>query len=402
MKSILALSFWILLNTCLLAQSRGVINCHDRESIPAWEMPGSIVDLRQLSCGQSVVILGVDRGYVKVQIFENLLGYVEARYVQSLENQSGIDSTPKDLYEKSVGLPQTQEQQIQQREEQPRMVIQPPPPPPPFPTGTQKAAKSGKSDEGKQRRHEAGLYFDLSHIYYGEKDFMRNTGMMWGVSGDYTYRPNKFMLKADARFSFGSVDYWSNGTGTASDLRDYNFETRFTLGYDLGTSDKASFTPFIGLGYRYLFDGEGGTQTTTGAYDYDRKSNYLYSPIGMEAMFRLGRSWSLGVTGEYDLFWHGWQYSELEKAKVGLVPLKNDQNDGWGVRSSVKIIKRFGKIDFAIEPYFRYWDIKESDIDVNITGILGSIGQDYVFVGYPAIEPKNSTMEWGAKIGIRF
>jgi hypothetical protein len=81
---------------------------------------------------------------------------------------------------------------------------------------------------------------------------MNNKGIMWGVSGDYTFHPHDFMFKLDGRFSLGDIDYWSNETGTAAGMRDYNFETRFSFGYNLMASDKASFTPFIGFGYRYL------------------------------------------------------------------------------------------------------------------------------------------------------
>ena len=386
MKSILSLSFWILLNTCLFAQSRGVINCRERAGIPLWEKPGSIVVLRMLSCGQTVPILSLDHGYIKTQINGNLLGYVEAQYVQPLENQGEVDSAAKDLIQKSVGLPQTQEQQIPQLEEPARISIQPPPP-----AGTQKAAKSYKSDQAQPRRHEAGVYFEISHRKYQEPSLgMQESGMMYGVSGDYTYRSKNFMLKAEGRFAFGDVDY-SSPSGEFDGIRDYDYETRFAVGYDLKTaSRKASFTPFIGVGYRYLFDG----LSKVGSGGYDRKSNYLYSPMGMETKFRLGREWSLGLIGEYDLFWHGWQKSELGDTDPALDTAANDQKGGWGTRASIRITKNIGRIGFAVEPFFRYWNIDKSNI-VNIT----SNGDP---TGYMAFEPANSSTEWGTRIGIRF
>jgi hypothetical protein len=74
-----------------------------------------------------------------------------------------------------------------------------------------------------------------------------------------------------------------------------------------------------------------------------------------------------------------------------------------GARGLVEIIRSFGKLDFAIEPYFRYWLIQQSDYDVDIVGTLGFYAEDFlILVGSPGFEPKNSTMEWGIRAGIRF
>ena len=248
----------------------------------------------------------------------------------------------------------------------------------------------------KPRRHQAGPGFEVSNIYYDEPDFMRNKGFMYGVSGDYTYHPDNFMFRLDGRFSSGNVDYWSSGTGTAAGIRDYNFETRFSFGYDIRTtSGNPAFTPFVGLGYRYLFDG----LSAVGPGGHDRKSNYLYSPLGMEAVFRLKGRWSLGLVGEYDLFWHGWQYSEtgdlLVVPDLLMLPdfvAKNDQDGGWGARGSVRLTRNLGRIDFLCEPYFRYWSIDASD--------TFELLSPYFF--FSLREPANTTTEWGLRIGIRF
>lgn len=336
--------FILILCCSAFSEERGVIQCDSDSAshVPAWVAPDLPYVTEQLNCGQMVSVVGLERGYVKIQIGERF-GYVDAKFV----------ILPETL------IPRTTEQEGQVADTAPSVG-----------------------------RHEGGLNFETSNVYYDEPHFARNKGFMYGVSGDYTFRPNDLMLKVDGRFSFGDVDYW--GTGTAEGIRDYNFETRFSAGYDFKTvSKRASFTPFMGFGYRYLFN----TFSSAGQGAYDRKSNYLYSPVGMETMFRMGSGWSLGLAGEYDLFWHGWQYSELKEAGIAVAPLKNDQNDGWGARGSVRILKNFAKIDFAIEPYFRYWDIEDSDLmpDLSLQGII--------FLGG---EPANTTTEWGLKVGIRF
>jgi hypothetical protein len=61
------------------------------------------------------------------------------------------------------------------------------------------------------------------------------------------------------------------------------------------------------------------------------------------------------------------------------------QNTGYGLRFSGKVSKKIdAKTSVFIEPFIRYWDIANSD----------------VVSGYP--EPKNNTLEYGAKIGISF
>lgn len=367
-RSLLVLSLSLLLCASAFPQDSGTIQCDPgMDRVPTWVAPGRAYVITYLNCGQMVSVVGLERGYVRIRIGENF-SYVDAKYVR---------------------LAYSQEKQ----------ATQTPQPAPPAAT-TQKAAQPINVDLEKPRRHEGGLSFEVSNIYYDEPDFMRNKGFMYGISGDYTYRPNNFMLRADGRFSLGDVDYWSDGSGTAEGLRDYNFETRFSFGYDLIASEKASFTPFIGFGYRYLFDGEEGAISTSGARDYDRKSNYLYSPIGMETMLRLKRGWSLGASGEYDLFLHGWQYSEIGDFLVTIYPLvglpdfvaKNDQEGGWGARGSIRLTKNAGRVAFTTEPYLRRWSVKDSDaFQIQVLNLVGGLR-----------EPANTTTEWGLKLGIRF
>jgi hypothetical protein len=387
-RSLLVFALCLLLCASAFPQSRGIIRCDPgMEKVPAWTAPGRAFVADQLTCGQVVGIVSLESGHMKIQIGERLV-YVDAKYVALQQTQE----------------PQTTPQTESGKQLQPQAQL-------PRTSGSAASqtvdAKKRVSAPGSNReyplRHEGSLSFEFSNIYYDEQNFMRNKGFMSGASGDYSFRPNNLMLRLDGRISSGEVDYWSDGTGTAEDFRDYNFETRFSFGYDLKTaSKKAVLTPYTGLGYRYLFDGSEGKVTSSGAAGYDRKSNYLYSPMGMEAMFRFQGGWSLGFSGEYDHLWHGWQYSEL--GDYQLVPYlievpnyvaKDDQEEGWGARGSLKFIKSLGRIDFVIEPYFRYWDIEDSD------------GFILYVIGYPnspfgGYEPANSTTEWGAKLGIRF
>jgi hypothetical protein len=118
----------------------------------------------------------------------------------------------------------------------------------------------------------------------------------------------------------------------------------------------------------------------------DRRSSYLYSPIGAEATARLGYGWLIGGTAEYDYFWRGWHEDEVGDSNPTMPTLFTILNHGWGARASVKFLRNLGPCDFVFEPLFRYWDIKASKI--------GS-------PPYYPLEPPSKSTEWGARLGVR-
>jgi hypothetical protein len=245
-------------------------------------------------------------------------------------------------------------------------------------------------DAANQHRHQGSIGFEGYPALYNEPGLMKNTGIFWGVSGDYIYRPNSLSFKVEGRFAAGTIDYTSIGSGIVKGIKDYSAEIRFLVGYSRRISKRFTFTEFAGLGYRYLLDGKGSTMSDTGAKGYDRKSHYLYIPLGEEFSFRFARSWELALTGEYDFLWHGWQYSE-NFASLGYT-IKNDQTSGKGARGSIKLSRRFKRIGISIEPFIRYWSIGDSD------HALIMLVPPYPFI----YEPANKTTERGARLAINF
>jgi hypothetical protein len=345
------LAFCLISCGAAFSQASGIIQCAaDAKSVPAWTAPESAYVFEQLSCGQTVQIIEMEKGYYKIQ-FGNHFGYVNSKDIRFQEE------------------PQAP---LAERTEQ-----------------AQKAEQTPQKDRAAARRYEGELAFDISRIRYSEASLgMKESGIMLGAYGEFIERRKKLMFKYDARFSLGDVAY-SSPSGEFDNIRDYSFETRYSLGYSLKSTAKGSLTPFAGIGFRYLHD----NLDSAGPGGYDRKSKYLYSPLGMEGLVRLRGGWALGLSAEYDLFWHGWQNSEMGDACSGCNTLKNGQHDGWGARGSIKIVRTLGKREFAIEPFFRYWDIDTSDLQ-SITYQGNPVG-----VGW---EPANISKEWGTRIGIRF
>jgi hypothetical protein len=199
------------------------------------------------------------------------------------------------------------------------------------------------------------------------------------------------MLRAEFGSAGGSVDY--KNSGTIDDIPNFFIETRGLAGLDFNTTETVTLTPYIGLGYRYLNDDSSGKLTTTGAAGYERESNYFYLPLGIEGKIQMGDEWSITPTAEYDIFILGQQASHLGDANPSFGDVTNDQNSGYGVRGSVKILKTGEKVDLLIEPFVRYWNIdKSNDSNVTYSGVI---------VGY-GYEPKNNTTEIGVNFGIKF
>jgi hypothetical protein len=230
----------------------------------------------------------------------------------------------------------------------------------------------------------------ISYISFKEPGVMKEKGMMYGLVGSYAYH-NKIMLKAEGRVSLGKVDYSSPISGDIDNLSYWTLEFRGLGGYDFPVLKSSILTPFVGIGDRYLNDDGAGKFSTTGTPFYEGYSNYVYSPIGIGFITNLGDGWSLGGTGEYDLFWWGEQKSHYDVA--GLNDTKNRQKNGFGLRGSIVLEKKYKKVVFEGGPFIRYWNIKKSEIE--------PLTHSGTPVGF-AWEPKNSSTEVGIKLAVKF
>ena len=82
-----AFAFWLVFFATAFPQDRGIIRCGaDMNEVPAWTAPGRPHVVEQLSCDQMVSIIGLERGYVKIQIGDRT-AYVDARYVRLSESR---------------------------------------------------------------------------------------------------------------------------------------------------------------------------------------------------------------------------------------------------------------------------------------------------------------------------
>ena len=235
---------------------------------------------------------------------------------------------------------------------------------------------------------------EIYSFKYKEPGFMEEEGTFYGVHIGYTFRdwmpasPKESpsgggsMFRAEGRFAKGQVDYdgaLQDGTPLTNDNQDdFVFEGRLLLGGDWMGGNVLN-TVYAGMGYRYLNDDLGSGRPG----GYERESNYYYVPIGYEIDTNIQGGWSLGGRVEFDYLLWGMQKSHL--SDVGLYDVDKRQNNGLGYRASIRFQHKSKDAVFAIEPFFRYWDINKSEVK-------------YDPLGNGWIEPENETKEIGVQL----
>jgi Autotransporter beta-domain len=257
------------------------------------------------------------------------------------------------------------------------------------------SVESGFTEELKKYSWEAGP--EISYFAYEEPHFAETRGFLLGIAGSFTYH-DSLMFKAEGRFSYGSLYYTSPVSGTMENRPDYIWEFRGLGGYDFSLQQGSILTPYIGIGYRYLNDNSAGKVTSVGDLGYERESNYYYSPVGVKFNTNSKTGWSTETTAEYDIFWRGKQVSHLGDAIPGINDVDNSQKRGYGLRGSVAFKTKAGDLDYAIEPFIRYWNIKDSEPALVFDATTLLCGATVC----EGLEPANHSTEYGINFLVRF
>jgi hypothetical protein len=224
-----------------------------------------------------------------------------------------------------------------------------------------------------------------AHYHYEEPGVAKLIGLRAGGVGAFTFMQGDAFFKADGRISLGSLNY--QGSGTRSGVPDFILEGRFVAGADLKAEGDVVFSPYAGLGYRYLYNDLRGYTRSGGALyaGYRRYSTYLYAPLGLTLRTGLRDGWVLAPTIEYDFFIRGSQTTMLADTGLGDPNFISEQKRGSGYRFALMAEKDH----VAIGPWMHYWNIKESEHVALGPGRFGW-------------EPENWTREFGVEVRYRF
>jgi hypothetical protein len=251
--------------------------------------------------------------------------------------------------------------------------------------------------------------------------FMKLKGQFYGVFLKLTFRPNQLdpiysemfdFFRFETRYAWAKLDYYGgvnffdmfgNKVGSVpletANNPDIVSETRILIGKDLPWRGY-SFTPYSGIGFRYLVDDSSDIVSTVEfegtTYDvggYMRKSYYYYVPIGVDIKRPLSSSWQIGLNAEFDYVVYALQKSYIETYNNQVI--QNKQPQGYGLRSSLRLERNSPNWGFQVEPFVRFWDIQRSAFAA--TGPCFPDGS--CFGGE---EPSNTTREVGVRLGLTF
>ncbi len=215
---------------------------------------------------------------------------------------------------------------------------------------------------------EVGPY--VSTITYEEPGIMKESGTMSGVRAALVWRGDRYggvfdTIRLEGSAGWGPLDYTSDGSGSMDGIDNSLYEARALFGRNFSRYSETTVQSFVGFGYRYLSDRSGGMVSSEGFLGYDRRSQYLYMPVGFGMTSRMDGGWLLEGVVEYDLFLRGFQKSYLTQVSGNGVTYLNDvtsdQYDGDGLKVALRFSRQIGGAGrLAIEPFLNYWNIGKS------------------------------------------
>lgn len=176
----------------------------------------------------------------------------------------------------------------------------------------------------------------------------------------------------------------------------YYIDLKLSLGKDI-FYDTYVLSPYIGVGYRFLNQAGGGLLTSTDHYMYDRRSTYVYVPVGFRRRIAMQTGATVETRLEYDFLVAGNQFSGLSVANnngyTDAGDVNNRQTTGYGLHASFMYQRPDG---WSFGPYWKYWNISTSD---SATWTYKKNGTAY---SVSAWEPANTTDEFGFKAMYKF
>ena len=194
-----------------------------------------------------------------------------------------------------------------------------------------------------------------------------HTNYFGGVAG-YTQRfGDHYFWTIDGRVAHGNESY-NSPSGIVDNVPEYEGEARLTAGHEYAF-ESSWLSAYTGLGSR-IFRGDGKNHfTNLGAFDYDRRIEQLYAPIGATWRTLFIGHMTMTSSLEVDPLLIGSVNSRLSNGGGPNVVNTQGFLTGYGLRGEVMFgapIADNKTVEFG--PFFRYWNINNSTPNIQNCG----------------------------------
>lgn len=256
----------------------------------------------------------------------------------------------------------------------------------------------------EQKSSGAGLHglllqvtYDGAFMYYSErsspnnKELDRDSGWLHGGAVEARYDFESFFarLRLDAMGS-NSAHYDGallSGAAWSQKTSEFLYKAEGNLGWKLFDQNQATFSPYVGLGYRAW---RRGVNTLP---DYVEDYTWWYGAIGVNHLYRTGK-WLLGIDAAVLLPFAMKMQTDVaglyDKTTFHIKRLP-------GLRVELPIayelyVSQGMKLSLVATPYYELWQIGRSPTESMTSGGVPT-GQSFY-------EPKSSTDITGIKVGL--
>jgi hypothetical protein len=287
-------------------------------------------------------------------------------------------------------------------------------------------------------------YYDLLYASSDPDNQAKKSGLLSGVYAAYTYRrPTTYSVhnikdlmesegnpfftfaRAEVELSFGNVDYDSYASGKTSNASAWQGNFRLLAGYDFLSPDESlMITPYVGFGYRRVTDEAGGWVDTI-VYNhmpYESRYQYFYLPFGVETLKQVNSDWDISFKLEGAVLLSGnvelglsdipglYSATDLDTGLPITIAFRDSDKikvkSGFGVKTSLKAIKKLQFYNVFVEPFFEMWRMSKSDSKAMLSV---STADQYYYSAYPdgseykpLYEPASYTFDVGLRLGMQF
>ena len=181
-----------------------------------------------------------------------------------------------------------------------------------------------------------------------EEDGLLSESTLQGLEIRFFDRRGYWNGALDLRVMGGTGDIDGDNRSGAPDFVDEDTsEFLYEIEYRLGHHATSWAAPFAGIGYRRW------QHDINGADGYDRRVEYIYSPVGVQFDGTLGGRGFWSLYAAYNFLWDG-------RIESGFGP-RNSLSGGGGFDVSLMFSYELETgATVGVRPFIRYWDIDNS------------------------------------------